>query len=95
MKAIQFAAVTLFTITSVWAAKPPPVTFEQVDANSDGYISEKEAKARKDLSENWKTIDTNADGKINSSEFISYESKSSFEPPDDSISKGIGAAPIP
>jgi Ca2+-binding EF-hand superfamily protein len=95
MKAIQLAAVTLFTFASAWADKHPPMTFEQIDANSDGYISQKEAKARKDLNENWKNIDTNADGKINSEEFIAYESRNRFEPPDDSISKGIGASPTP
>lgn len=95
MKTIPFVIVTLFAVTSVWAAKPPPLTFEDLDSNTDGYISQKEAKARKDLSDNWKSADKNADGKLDSAEFIAFEGKGRFVPPDEMIDKGIGAAPVP
>ena len=99
MKVIPLAAVSLFTVTCVWAAgnspPPPPLTFEQLDVDSDGYISQKEAMARKDLSENWKIADKNGDGKIDSAEFIAYVGKERYEPPEDTMERGIGAAPTP
>lgn len=93
MKFLPYVIVLIFTATAVWADKI--WTFEQLDANSDGYISQKEAKARKDLSENWKIADKNADGKLDSAEFIAYESRGQYEPPNDSMERGIGAAPTP
>lgn len=91
---ITIVAVSFLSAGTV-TAESPPLTFEQLDANGDGYVSQKEARARKDLSDKWKSIDTNADGKINSEEFVAFESRNRFVPPDEMIDKGIGARPTP
>jgi len=68
-------------------------TFEQIDVNGDGYISVEEARVREGLSEILLVIDTNADGKLNSSEFSAFEGKGRFTPPEESEISEPGAAP--
>jgi hypothetical protein len=48
-------------------------TFNQLDANQDGYISEQEAQADPQLAKDWSQADTNQDGKIEASEFSAFE----------------------
>lgn len=72
---------------------PASATFEQVDANSDGYISKAEAIRRDDLAKKWSKIDTDKDDKINIDEFVAYESAGRFAPPEDAETPELGAAP--
>jgi hypothetical protein len=52
-----------------------PTTFETLDADGNGYISEKEAAARNDLLERWIVIDTNTDNQLDITEFSAFESE--------------------
>ena len=69
-------------------------TFEEIDANHDGVISKAEAIKRDDIAKHWETIDTNKNGNINIDEFVAYESKGRFVPPDDMDTPELGAAPM-
>jgi len=71
----------------------PILTFEETDTNSDGYISKQEAKAYKDLHSKWAKVDTNKDGRADIDEFTRFESTGRFEPPEDSETPELGAAP--
>jgi len=75
------------------AATPVP-TFEDLDVNSDGYISKQEAKAYKDLTKKWEKVDTNKDGRADIDEFTRFESAGRFEPPEESETPELGAAPM-
>jgi Ca2+-binding EF-hand superfamily protein len=68
-------------------------TFESLDADGDGYISNEEAAARKDIDERWVIIDKNSDGQLDITEFSAFESEGRFTPPEESEDAGIGAAP--
>lgn len=46
--------------------------FSDLDTNHDGYISKEEANAQ--VKDRWETADTNADGKLDQSEFSALES---------------------
>ena len=70
-----------------------PSTFESLDTDGNGYISDTEAKARTDLSENWKDIDKNTDNQLDITEFSAFESEGRFTPPEESEEPGLGAAP--
>ena len=45
------------------------LTFEEVDANSDGAISDGEASAHAGLSANFETADADGDGQLDDAEF--------------------------
>ena len=68
-------------------------TFEQLDADGNGYISAEEAKARPGLADSLKASDTDGDGKLNSAEFSALEGKGRFSPPEESEVAEPGAAP--
>lgn len=83
----------LLTALAALAATPVP-TFEGLDINSDGYISKQEAKAYKEMSKKWAKVDTNKDGRADIDEFTRFESTGRFEPPEDSETPELGAAPM-
>lgn len=94
MKTIISSTVFCFALGVTAAVIGAPVlTFEETDANADGYISKQEAKAYKDLYSNWDKVDTNKDGRADSKEFTRFESTGRFEPPEDSETSELGAAP--
>jgi|GEM_PF-3073963 len=72
-----------------------PLLFEEIDANADGYIDKEEAKVRKDLVKNFKKIDENKDDKLNLAEYQLYEGKEAYEPPQETETPELGAAPYP
>jgi len=88
---VTASAILLFTGTA--GAEEFVQTFEQIDADGDGYISVEEAKIRADLSENLQASDENGDGKLNSAEFSAFEGKGRFTSPEDSEISEPGAAP--
>lgn len=69
-------------------------TFEELDTDGNGYLSKQEVKASKDFKHKWQKADKNGDGKIDSNEFTTFMSKGRFEPPEETESEGIGAAPM-
>ncbi len=68
-------------------------TFEGIDTDGDHYISKEEAAAREDLSTHWESIDTDHNGRLNSSEFSAFEGEGRFVPPDENEIPEPGAAP--
>jgi len=58
-----------------------PWEFDDLDKNWDGYLSKKEAAVRKDLGNEWDSIDLNSDGKLNIDEFSAFEGRGRFTPP--------------
>ncbi len=91
---ITAVAIALSGFALADEKQPASATFEQIDSNHDGYISTAEAIQRDDVAKNWKEIDKNENGKVESDEFIAYESKGRFTPPEDSAAPEIGAAPM-
>jgi hypothetical protein len=71
-------------------------SFNKLDKDQDGYISQQEAKADKKLMEQWDAADTDDDGQLEMSEFSAFESgkASSFTPPENDDEPGLGAAPM-
>jgi Ca2+-binding EF-hand superfamily protein len=90
--ASMIAAGTL-SLSAPLSAGEYQATFEALDADGDGYISNKEAAARKDIDERWVIIDKNSDGQLDITEFSAFESEGRFTPPEESEDAGIGAAP--
>jgi len=70
------------------------LTFDDMDVDSDGYISRDEAKAQKSINRNWAKIDADKDGNIDISEFSAFESIGRFVPPVESEIPEPGAAPF-
>ena len=50
--------------------------FSSLDADGDDYISAEEAGMNPMLKDNWDSVDTNKDGKVEKAEFSAFEEKS-------------------
>jgi len=87
---VLFAGAVLLSGTV--ASADFPMTFEAGDTDGDGYISNKEASAREDLTKRWQAIDKNTDNKLDITEFSAFESEGRFTPPEESEEPGLGAA---
>jgi hypothetical protein len=48
-------------------------SFSELDANSDGQISQDEAAGSQALQQHWQSADTNGDQKIDRTEFSAFE----------------------
>ena len=59
----------------------PTASFEQLDADQDGYISETEAKVSPTLAMKTEELDQNGDGKLDRTEFSAFESAGSTTSP--------------
>ena len=70
------------------------LTFDDMDVDSNGYISMDEAKAQKSINRNWAKIDADKDGNIDISEFSAFESIGRYVPPVESEIPEPGAAPF-
>lgn len=75
-------------------ADMPAPTFDELDVNADGYISQQEGMKYKNMSKNWAKIDTNKDGRTDINEFTKFEATGRFEPPEDAEISEPGAAPM-
>lgn len=60
-------------ITSVVSFNVSAGNYYQLDKNKDGYISNDEAQNMPELAGQWSAVDSNQDGKIDQSEFASFE----------------------
>ncbi len=89
------SVVFLLVIQPIAFAGQDYSVFENVDGNADGYISKDEAQVREDLSEKWRDIDIDSNGKIDISEFSAFEGKGRLIPPQDPDMGEPGAAPYP
>lgn len=69
-------------------------TFDDLDVNSDGYISKDEAMAQKSIERNWTKADKDKNGRLDISEFSAFEGMGKYEPPEDSEISEPGAAPF-
>lgn len=67
------------------------LTFEEQDADSNGYISSSEATGN--IGRHFKKIDGNGDGKVNIEEFQKYMGKGRMTPPEEMETPEPGAAP--
>jgi len=74
-------------------AKDAVLTFEELDDDSNGYISASEAKASKNLTKNFKQADTDKDSKISITEYQYFMGKDLLTPPEDTETEELGAAP--
>ena len=70
-----------------------PEKFNDIDADSDTFISKSEAKVRPDLLVFWKSADKNNDGKLDREEYVNYMRESGYDP-EDAEEPGVGAAPV-
>ena len=69
------------------------MTFEDMDKDANGYISTGEASASQEIANNFKEIDTNADGHINITEYQAYMGHGRMSPPEEMETPEPGAAP--
>lgn len=51
---------------------PAPISFKELDANSDGAISKEEAAVDPPLAQAFDTLDKDADGKLSPAEYEAY-----------------------
>lgn len=71
-------------------------SFNKLDKNKDGVISQQEAKSDKQLTEQWDSADADSNGQLEMSEFSAFEEgrAATFTPPDNPDEPGLGAAPM-
>jgi hypothetical protein len=64
-------------LATVQASDTPLKTFEELDTNGDGYISQSEAQVVPDLMgvDHMAKYDTNKDGKLDKAEYSVYQAK--------------------
>jgi len=69
------AAVTIFPLSSFGeeVMSSTQATFNKLDTNQDGYLSQDEAKENIELSKAWSDADLNKDGRLEESEFSAFE----------------------
>ena len=93
---IHNTLVTLVTgliFSAAALANDALLTFEEMDRNSNGYITLNEAKASEDIAEHFKQIDSDGDGNINITEFQAYMGRDRMTPPEEMEVSEPGAAP--
>jgi hypothetical protein len=99
MKVLGYAILLAMFLAGVaLAAEEQPastMTFDDLDTNHDGYISQTEAKVRKDLVKGWKTADQDQDNKLDLSEFSAFEAEGRYSIEGEELSEPEpGAAPL-
>jgi hypothetical protein len=96
IKSIMMVAAVMFPLCVTAGDKSTTQdSFNKLDKDKDGYISQQEAKDNKKLTEQWDTVDADANGQLEMSEFSAFETgkAADFTPPDDPDAPGMGAAP--
>ena len=64
--------IVAFSIGSAYAGKPEALDFSTLDADKDGYISDKEAAISVDVSAFFPELDTNQDNLLSVEEFSKF-----------------------
>jgi len=96
MKAIYLIASGAVVLSLGLSAEEMPgqASFQQLDQDSDGYVSIVEATGQNELLRQWSAVDTDTDGRLEMTEFSAFEEEpATYVPavnPDDA---DIGAAP--
>ena len=70
MKRILIAASIALIAGSAWAQKTGNRSFDQLDANSDGFLTRGEVAGNKELAKRFEKFDANKDGKWSVDEFV-------------------------
>ncbi|MGH8765592.1 MAG: BON domain-containing protein, partial [Burkholderiales bacterium] len=70
MKRILIATSITLAASTALAAKTGNRSFDQLDANSDGFLSKAELAGNKEMSKRFEKFDANKDGKWNVDEFV-------------------------
>ncbi|AKH19194.1 hypothetical protein [Sedimenticola thiotaurini] len=73
IKLLGFSAFTLLS-AATYAGNMDTAQFGTLDQNQDGQLTAEEAAKDVSLSENWTTIDKDANGAIDQAEFSAFES---------------------
>ncbi|MCW8902135.1 MULTISPECIES: hypothetical protein [Sedimenticola] len=73
VKLLGFSVITMLS-AATYAADMNTVQFESLDQNQDGQLTAEEAARDATVSENWTTIDKDANGAIDQAEFSAFES---------------------
>ena len=106
MKAIHLVTglgVILISILSYAEDASQVKQFNNLDKDSDGYISIKEAKDQLNMLKSWVEIDKNTNGKLEFSEFSAFEIRNeqegsskakTFVPPENNDDYDLGSAPF-
>jgi len=87
------ATCILFAMSFGNALAAAPATFDEIDADGNGFISKAEVKNRKELRDNWKKADKDKDNQLDVSEFSAFEGREMFQPAEDAEEPEPGAAP--
>lgn len=91
-KILYLVSGSMFLLVTGCASKTP-IVYDELDADSNGYITKDEAKVRRDLIKNWDQIDKDGDGKLTLTEYESYQGKGRLSPPEELAEPEPGAAP--
>lgn len=84
----------LFVVTGAYAAEEAKtIMFEDLDVNVDGCIDKDEAKARKDLMENFASADADKGGTICVDEYTAFHNRGRMEL-EEVETPELGAAPV-
>jgi len=84
---LGFGVVTALSASSVR-------TFDEMDVNSDGYLSIGEVVLETSITTNWPRVDTDENGLIDISEFSAFKSVDGYTPPSEQEAPEPGAAPF-
>ena len=79
---ITLAMFALFLQTSAVHAEYL-YAYEDIDTNTDGWLTIDEANQRVDLVKNWGVIDGDKDGYVSIDEYLKYESAGLYAPVED------------
>ena len=66
-------ATALIVLSAGAVQAESPKTFQSLDADANGYVSQQEAASNADISNRWNDLDKNQDQKLDSAEFSAFE----------------------
>jgi len=92
-KRLILTLISCLFISTAIQANDALLSFEEMDHDSNGYISVYESRVSEDITKNFNRIDSNSDKQINITEFQSYMGKGRVSPPEEMETPEPGAAP--